>query len=438
MKLQYHIIYVTLNKEETLIINALNGLMDIIDTKSLNLMKEWGKQESIIPLTDFEEKFFNSLKERSYLVSSSEEEENKKRDILSCLKENYLNNKNKFSVLGFVLTYRCNFRCPYCYEENEKDGMDILTHEMVDTAFSFASDETENILLFGGEPLLPETMDIVDYIIKKSSGKKVTIITNGFYLQDYISILSQASIDYVQVTLDGDKEFHDKRRYLSDGGPTFDRIMGGIRSCLENDIPVRIRMNVDVENFERTLSFQDYILDLFKNYDNLVSTEIAPIFQLKNPQRQAIYKELYQKNILADNYDRGSLNKVIAPNRPIITAFLEGETASPLYSFCYSHGKTMFFDPLGDLYSCILSVGKRELTIGSYHPYKSFKTDSIYTRTVEKMSECLGCKYTFICGGGCPMQLNEYSDMMRPVCNRVVQDIHTFIPEIYKAKCKNG
>jgi uncharacterized protein len=67
-------------------------------------------------------------------------------------------------------------------------------------------------------------------------------------LVDYIDILKTASIREIQVTLDGKGSVHDARRFLKGGGATFDKIVEGIDACLQNGLPVNLRMVVDKEN----------------------------------------------------------------------------------------------------------------------------------------------------------------------------------------------
>lgn len=436
MKLLYNMVFIPLNDDETLIINTLNGLMDTADRQTIEVLKVWKMLETIRPQTDFEHTLYDNLNARGYLVESEEEERAKKQEIITRMKAKHVNTCFHFSKLAFVVTYGCNFRCPYCYEY-ALDGGGTLSREMVDAACEITGGKNNGVLLFGGEPLLIKNMEIIRYIIDKCSDKRFTVITNGYTLLEYKPLFENISVDYIQVTLDGERETHDRRRRHAGGKPTFDRIIQGVESCLKSGISIRIRMNVDLDNLDQCLAMQEELLAAYKKFGSLFSTEVYPIFQLSNEKKQEIYGELYKRNYSCQTGGFDEAGKIIAPNRPIIDAFLNNAAPRPVFSFCYDHAKTLFADPRGDLYSCILSVGRRELAVGSYYPNHSFKLNSFFTRSVDKIRECMDCKYTFICGGGCPMQLSDYSNVMKPACGRAVHDIHSLIPRIYEIKKAN-
>lgn len=433
MKLLYNMVFIPLNDDETLIINTLNGLMDTADRQTMEVLKIWKMLETIRPQTDFEHTLYDNLNARGYLVEGEEEERVKKQEIVTRMKSKHIDACFQFSTLAFVVTYGCNFRCPYCYE-SKLDSGGRLSREMVDAACEITGGKNSGVLLFGGEPLLIENMGIIKYIIDKCPDKRFTVITNGYTLLEYEPLFENISVEYIQVTLDGKRETHNRRRRHAGGKPTFDRIIEGVESCLKSGISIRIRMNVDMENLNQCLVLQEELLEAYKGFGALLSTEVYPVFQLSNQKKQEIYSELYKRSYSSQTGGFDEAGRIIAPNRPIIDAFLNNSAPKPVLSFCYDHAKTLFADPRGDLYSCILSVGRRELSVGSYYPSPSFKLNSFFTRRVDKIRECMECKYTFICGGGCPMQLGDYSDVMKPACGRAVQDIHTLIPRIHAIK----
>ena len=55
---------------------------------------------------------------------------------------------------------------------------------------------------------------LIEYIFDKVKERKhsVDIVTNGIDLDSFIEILTEDCLDHIQITLDGSKEIHDKRR----------------------------------------------------------------------------------------------------------------------------------------------------------------------------------------------------------------------------------
>lgn len=70
--------------------------------------------------------------------------------------------------------------------------------------------------------------------------------------------LKRLSINSVQITIDGPKEVHDRRRILRNGKGTFDRIIENIRN-IHDILRVSIRINVDKENADRVFELIDFI-----------------------------------------------------------------------------------------------------------------------------------------------------------------------------------
>ena len=89
-----------------------------------------------------------------------------------------------------------------------------MDDEILDRAMSTMQDirniqkkEISTIELFGGEPLLKRTRNLVSKILRFSHEQNITIsiITNGVMAKDFIDILMpvRKNIEMLQITLDG-------------------------------------------------------------------------------------------------------------------------------------------------------------------------------------------------------------------------------------------
>ena len=113
-----------------------------------------------------------------------------KRLVDSCSYENI------YTAFIIAITYRCNLHCIYCYQQNDKTlSKHIISDENLSLIFETISkyhqdhpNEIIDIGLFGGEPLLPETRDVVkkvmDFCAEKKS--KLHIMTNGANLDLFL------------------------------------------------------------------------------------------------------------------------------------------------------------------------------------------------------------------------------------------------------------
>ncbi len=91
-----------------------------------------------------------------------------------------------------------------------------------------------SIELFGGEPLLAKTKQMVGRILKFANEQniKISIITNGVMAKEFIDILKpvKSNIEMLQITLDGPDFIHDKRRKFYSGKGSFKNITESINS----------------------------------------------------------------------------------------------------------------------------------------------------------------------------------------------------------------
>lgn len=79
-------------------------------------------------------------------------------------------------------------------------------------------------------------------------GCKITsdITTNGYLLNEQnIREMKQLNVKSIQITIDGDRESHNKRRYLAGAGETYDKIKENLIKVSEQNIFVILRINID-------------------------------------------------------------------------------------------------------------------------------------------------------------------------------------------------
>lgn len=422
------------------IINSFEGTMEYLDDDTLKILKKWQNSNKIIPENDKEKIFYDNLVERNYLIESQIEQKKMKMEAFSYAKEVYdYALKTIEGEMVFIPTYACNFACPYCYEEGIEISNEILTEEMVDKAFDLYSHCCKDVLIFGGEPLLPFTENIVSYILDKckKNDKNVTIITNGYYLMDFYDLLNKYEIQMFTITLDGDKEIHDKQRCLKNRAGTFDRIMKSIDYYLNNGKNIRIRMNIDNNNLVSCINLRNELLDKYSNYSENFSFELAPLFQhcLKEVNSFGKLFEYLDKD--CDEKERRRRNayylktKIGSYDSDIEKLLL------PRYAYCSAQYNNYMFDPQGRIYSCLRTLGKDNLEIGTYYPEHKIYEKSIYTRNLNTMEKCKNCRYAVLCSGGCPINLKDDDDLYTAVCEKTEYIYENVFPELFYEKIKN-
>lgn len=392
--IEHSVIIKTDKNNEYILINLLNGLSDILNEKDIKLIKYWKKADHIHFQNTYEENLYNTLVQRQYVMETQYEEIKYKESQIEKLRKSYKEQKKNIKDLGIVLTYDCNFACSYCFESNViNDKKDLLTEEMIDKAEVLFPD-IESILLYGGEPLLEQNMDIIKYIIKKYPDKEYRVITNGYNIDKYIDLLKEIRIKWLQVTLDGSKKTHEKSRFLkSNKTGTFDKLISNISLAIENNIRIKVRMNVNKNNYQECLELRKKLKNKYPNKELLIF-ELQPIFQLSNRTKNFLEPILYSIDKYSDNtINNSSINfqKSIIDGRAI---------GLNLYN-CPAETSARLIDSRGDIYSCLVTVGNKNSRIGTYFPETKYFEKSLIKRNITTIEQCKTCKFALLCGGGC-------------------------------------
>jgi MoaA/NifB/PqqE/SkfB family radical SAM enzyme len=93
-------------------------------------------------------------------------------------------NKKKLFEVTFFVTNRCNFKCPFCFNDDKSKEMTLAEISMV----SLKLGKFYRLLLSGGEPFVRKDIaEICSIFIKQNKVKHISIPTNGFYTNDIIN-----------------------------------------------------------------------------------------------------------------------------------------------------------------------------------------------------------------------------------------------------------
>ncbi|MEI7981764.1 MAG: radical SAM protein [Bacteroidota bacterium] len=407
------------------IVNLLNGSADILNPTEGKMVNDY------INGSPIEDKLSKSLEEKGYLVDETEESR------LYCRKYlDYLDGREKEEVqLIFVPNYSCNFACTYCYQDEYSSTRQELTVEVIEAFFGYINKEfagrKKYLTVFGGEPLLnsPKQKGLIVHMLKLANelNLEVCFVTNGYSLVEYIDILKIAHIREIQVTLDGIGRFHDARRFLKGGGATFEKIVEGIDACLQNALPVNLRMVIDKENIDGLPEMAQFALHKGWTKNEYFKTQLGRNYELHHCQatsekllsRISLYEIIYEQvkehpHILEFYKPAYSISKFLAEN---------GTLPDPLFDVCPACKTEWAFDHTGQIYSCTATVGKNGETLGTFYPEVSRKQEMIRAwenRDVTAIAECRACNMQLACGGGCGSVAKNrtgsiYSSDCRPV-----------------------
>ncbi len=169
----------------------------------------------------------------------------------------------------------CNLRCSYCFYCDEADSrkkntaakMEISTAEnLIKKMFDFCGDNSVLSFMFqGGEPLLAGVDFFRDFIeIAEKNRTQGSVIqyslqTNGTLIDEDFCKLFKENNFLIGVSVDGDKELHDKNRCGS-----FDNAMKGIELLRKHGVDFNI-LSVITSKTDASMLFDFYIRNDFRD-----------------------------------------------------------------------------------------------------------------------------------------------------------------------------
>ncbi len=174
-----------------------------------------------------------------------------------------------------LTTLQCNLACDYCYQGDHGDSNTSAAKMSLDSAVRVAAwvearldeigPESLAVTFFGGEPLLnlPVMFYLAERLWASSRSRDVrmqaSVITNGLLLTpEVVDRLLPFGLTGVKVTLDGDRETHDRVRRLRGGQGTFDRIIENVRR-VAGRVPISIGGNFDVSSVDSYPALLDFL-----------------------------------------------------------------------------------------------------------------------------------------------------------------------------------
>ncbi|MEA1936676.1 MAG: SPASM domain-containing protein [Patescibacteria group bacterium] len=371
--------------------------------------------------------FINRLKNLEMLVP---EELDEKQKYLRLFHEARAEDST-FGVY-LVLTRNCQLKCPYCFEQGIEQNM-AMDCEMADNIVRWCQEYLDNhknckrfrVVLYGGEPLLNKK--VIRHILPKLHALaknrnllfEIGILTNGELLEvKTVSFLKHYKLDRVQITLDGPKDIHDKRRVRKDGSGTFDKITKNILVVLEKNLVKKIHLRI---NFDRqNINAVPLLFDFFstRNIQDRIELSFGVITSTISKEGKQKISDSWFNNFGLSQKENASKYLWLCQEAKkrgfnIPQEYLAGP-------WCTARAiNSAVIEPDGSLLKCISTVGRKEFVFGNISSVKD--TYDFHFNNFSYLEKCLSkeCPFVPICGGGC--RFNAYVDsgsLIEPHCQR--------------------
>ena len=417
-----------------LLYNSISNTFLKIEDDMLNTISKMKEQGDIEKLSLDSDTY---LLLRFYNFIVSDEEEKAFLNMTKLLR--YQNNFNSLRMsLTIAPTRDCNFNCIYCYEKSRPPI--YMDKDVEDNIIKFVKNSGVRYLFvtwYGGEPLLAfDTIkSLTQKILNLNIGFEALLVTNGYLLtEDKIKLLSSLKIKKMQITLDGLKNIHDKRRPLKGGKGTFDKIVKNIDNLLPNwNGRLSIRVNVDRSNKKDFIEIYNWLTNRYEKYlDNIhIYPGIVHDNNQINPTLSCFKNRDEEAEFLIEVYKTGKVNRLsFYPQKFIGT--------------CIALNRNGFLiDPEGKVYKCWEDIGMEEYVVGNVDLKQPWNNQLIAKYMIEgsylEDKECDECFFFPICDGGCPrIRIMLGRERKERLCSRFRNYLDKFLEIHYEKKLEKN
>jgi uncharacterized protein len=445
-------------RNEVFLMNTLTDAQLVVSPDVADLLErcETGANQ-IGTFTNEEWDALKVLSENGFLVAN--------RDVDHLALDNYFervhNDRSELNITALT-TLQCNFSCDYCFQGDHGDYNRVADKMSMETAVRVAAwiereldrvcPESLILTFFGGEPLL--NLPVMYYLAERAHRAaetrglpmRISIITNGLLLsEEVVDRLQPLGLKSVKITLDGDRNAHNRMRPLRGGQGTFDRIVQNVRR-VAGRIKIAVGGNFDESSMD---SFTD-LLDFLRDQDfadDLIKVSFKPIVRTEAPKPAQMLQATGMIALTPVAADGAPVNALKGTCMTSVGAgggsscgscnlldekmdWLRQETKKRGFSSpdgvhtgpCHVHYRNAHtIGPDGSLYACPGFTGEQAMSTGHIDDRREPERESARERflRLSPWTECGECAFIPVCAGGCVTASHiQLGDMNAPMCHK--------------------
>ena len=259
--------------------------------------------------------------------------------------------KNLLSSVLVELTYRCNLKCFFCYNDVEREGVSLSTEQYLSFFEDLREMEVLSLTFSGGEPLAHP-----DFLVlgkrARELGFVVRIKSNGHALQGTLARRIKEEIDpfIVDLSLHGSRaETHDRQTMIPG---SFDRLLKNISELQELGFRLKLNATMTRWNYEEVEAMYEIadglgvVLAVSPNVVPRDDGDKEPLsIQAPREAKFALFK-LLAKRARVQGYDDEASVQV-----PRLAD--DGMGPAPVEKNCGAGSSHVTVDPYGDVLPCV-------------------------------------------------------------------------------------
>jgi uncharacterized protein len=436
------------DRGEVFLMNTLTDAQLVVSADVAALLDRFGAADGPGPLTAAEASTADSLAEHGFLVENRETD----REALDTFYRDVREDTDQLRVT-VLTTLQCNFACEYCIQGDHDEFNRTAAKMSMETAAEVVSWTEVQLdavrprrlvlMFFGGEPLL--NLPVLYYVAERLADATrargvelvINLVTNGLLLtREVVDRLLPLGLGGIKVTLDGDRDTHNRMRPLRGGQGTFDRIIENVRH-VAGRCKVAIGGNFDETSFGSYPALLDFLREQ-EFADQLARVAFKPIIRSSSIPKPAGVIPLTA--VAADGKPLGGscMTAAGAGGSPCDgchfvedkMGFLREETKKRGFPTldgvhmgpCEIHRRHAHtIGPDGSLYACPGFTGTPSRATGHIdgrHDPARVASAREFDR-LAAWRTCGDCAFIPVCAGGCSVaSANELGDMHTPTCRK--------------------
>jgi uncharacterized protein len=436
-------------RREVFLMNTFSDAQLIVSTDVASLLEFPPRLDSINALDDEQREAVHTLFEHGFLVENRAAERQALDRYFFDLKHD-----TRDLRVTVLTTLQCNFACDYCFQGDHGDHnlfaekMTLATAarvaEWIEERLEALGPQRLVLTFFGGEPLLnlPVLYDLADRCHAAAGARgiplAISLITNGLLLTpEVVDRLLPLGLTGIKITLDGDRDTHNRMRPLRGGQGTFDKIVANIRR-VAGRCPIAIGGNFDassVDSFPALIEFlseQDFAPLLSRvNFKPIIREQAPPAPKGFIPLTAVTANGKPLGGTCMTTAGAGTrLGGSICDSCHFVDeklSMLRDETRRRGFQTadgvhmgpCQIHKKHAYtIGPEGSLYACPGFTGEKGLATGHIDGRQHREPAEKFDR-LAAWENCGDCSFIPVCGGGCTVASHtELGDINAPSCHK--------------------
>lgn len=232
----------------------------------------------------------------------------------------FLLERSGLREVGVDTNMVCNLQCTYCYlndRDEEKGTLDLgLAGDFLESCLDSGA---KLIAFIGKEPLADErALTIARNLKKLQLGKqfRTGMVTNGTLIERRLARLSEANLDYLDVSLDGFSEQNDLVR----GVGAFDAAIQGLRAASKANVASDLAVTsvLHMQSQTRYIEFASEMFDL-----GVTTCFSSPVLNFATSNTQGVLPLALHMDAVVRHYERlaawaSKQNLTLADGRQIL------------------------------------------------------------------------------------------------------------------------